>query len=84
MARRIPMNARDQLLLAREHGHELQITQRGPWPEHGDPHPKYRVTCSCGWSQKAQSRSRKAANTWMAWHLGDVISDVLASNRAAR
>jgi hypothetical protein len=80
---RIPMTAREQLLLAREHGHELMIETRGPWPEHGDPHPKYYVSCTCGWHARTQSRSRKAANAYMAVHLGKAIADALEARQSS-
>jgi hypothetical protein len=73
---RIPMTAREQLELGRAYGHELSVVQRGPWPEHGDPHPKFYVSCSCGWDGRAV-RSRKTANGSMIWHLSRAIADGL-------
>lgn len=70
---RIPMSAKEQLVAARELGHELSVRQTGPWPEHNDPHPKYFLTCSCGWAPKGSSRSRVALNARMVWHLGEVL-----------
>ena len=61
---RIPMNAREQLELARAHGHEL-------WIEHGT-----RVCCSCGYRSTTR-RTRSALNATMAWHLGNAISEAL-------
>lgn len=71
----IPMTAREQLAAARELGHELTVRKRGPWPEHGDPHPKFYVACSCGWESGRAWRSQRAASAAMAWHLGKVIAD---------
>lgn len=70
---RVPMTAREQLLRARELGHELSIEQRGPWPEHGDLHPKYWLRCTCGYESTTR-RSRQALNGTMAWHLGKAIA----------
>ena len=72
---RIPLTAREQLERAHELGHDFRVETRGPWPEHGDLHPKYYLSCSCGWTPKNATRSRKAANTFMAWHMGKVIAD---------
>lgn len=74
--RKIPMTARDQLRLAAEAGHEIYVRETGPWPEHGDPHPKLWIECTCGWKSTAR-RSRKAANGTMAWHLGKAIQEAL-------
>lgn len=69
------MTAKEQLLRAHELGHDLTIRQTGPWPEHNDPHPKYFLRCSCGWAPNGSSRSRKALNARMTWHLGKVIAE---------
>jgi hypothetical protein len=69
---RIPLTAREQLLRARDLGHELSVHEAGPWPEYGDPHPKYWLRCSCGYESTAR-RSRKALSGTMAWHLGKVL-----------
>lgn len=69
------MTAAEQLLQARELGHELSVVQRGPWPEHGDPHPKFYVACTCGWSSKGAARSRKGANFYLVRHLGFVLAE---------
>jgi hypothetical protein len=74
------MTAREQLQLAQEMGHELRVETRGPWPEHGDPNPKYVIACTCGWRSTAR-RSRSAANGAMAWHLGRAIADAVDSRR---
>lgn len=74
------MSAKEQLLRAHALGHDLTVDVRGPWPEHGDPHAKYRLKCSCGYSSTAR-RSRAALNQAMVWHLGRVISDDLAGGR---
>lgn len=76
--RRVPMSAREQLLLAHERGHDLEVHQRGPWPELGDPHPKYYLRCSCGYVA-ATRRSKKALNSAMVWHLGKVIAEGIDS-----
>lgn len=73
----IPMTAKEQLEAARAAGHELSVVQRGPWPEHGDPHPKFYISCTCGWEGRAV-RSRKAANASLSWHLAKAISGVSA------
>lgn len=70
----IPMTAKEQLLRARELGHELRIEAAGPWPEHGDPNPKYWIECTCGYRSTAR-RSRSAAGGVLAWHLGKVLAD---------
>jgi hypothetical protein len=70
------MTAREQLLAARDRGHELTVIQRGPWPEYDDPNPKWGIVCTCGWKSR-MVRSRKAANATMVWHLGKVISEDL-------
>jgi len=75
VASKIPLTAKEQLSRALELGHELHVVTRGPWPELGDPHPKYYLTCSCGWEAHGTSRSRKALNARMAWHLGQVLAD---------
>ena len=77
---RIPMTARQQLEIARAHGHTLQVEKRGPWPEHGDPHPKWYVSCTCGWTGRAV-RSEKALNGTMVWHLSKAIADAVSSDR---
>lgn len=61
---KIPTTAREQLLMAREMGHELSI-------EHGT-----RVVCTCGYRSTTR-RSRSALNSTMAWHLGKAISEGL-------
>lgn len=70
---RIPLTVREQLLTARDLGHVLSVETRGPWPEHGDPHPKYFVTCTCGYRGKAAARSRRGASFYVVGHLGRVI-----------
>lgn len=79
----VPMTAKEQLLRAQELGHELSIITRGPWPEHNDPHPKYWLRCSCGWSPNGSSRSRKALNARMVWHLGQVLAEGVSSPKNA-
>jgi len=59
---------------AKELGHVAELTQRGPWPEHGDPHPKFYVTCSCGWVMKAK-RNQKEALRSVVWHYGRMIGE---------
>ncbi len=73
---RIPMTAREQLLAARDRGHELSVIQRGPWPEHGDPNPKWVVSCTCGYQSRSR-RSKSAVNSAMVIHLGKAISEDL-------
>ena len=74
---RLPMTAKEQLLLAREQGHELSIVERtrDDFPE---APPKYWLHCTCGYSSTAR-RSRSALNGLMAWHLGKAISDAFES-----
>src|SRR5690242_8252611 len=79
----MPMNVRDQLLLAAEAGHELRVVKRGPWPEHGDPNPKWYVSCSCGWEARAV-RSKVAMNGTLAWHLSAAVADALEARSDAR
>ena len=59
---------------ANELGHSCEVLQRGPWPEHDDPHPKFFVTCSCGWKAKAKREQREAVRT-VAWHYGRMIGE---------
>lgn len=61
---KIPTTAKEQLLLARQLGHELSI-------EHGQ-----RVVCTCGY-RSTMRLSRSALNGAMAWHLGRAIADGL-------
>ena len=70
---RIPMTAREQLLAARDRGHELRIVthSREDFPE---APPKFWVECTCGYRSTAR-RSRSAVNSTMAWHLGKAISE---------
>lgn len=72
---RIPMTAREQLLAARERGHELSVesTIREDLP---DALPKFWVICTCGYRSTAR-RSVSATNSTMAWHLGKAISEDL-------
>ncbi len=77
---RIPMTAKEQLQIAARGGHNLRVETRGPWPEHGDPHPKYRLHCTCGFSSR-NVRSQKALNTSMIWHLSKVVADGLDEER---
>lgn len=72
---RVPMTARQQLERARDLGHVLSVVKRGPWPEHGDPHPKWFISCTCGWVG-ASVRSESARNAGMIWHLGKAIAEV--------
>lgn len=69
---KIPSTAREQLLLAREMGHELSIEERSrdDFPE---ALPKYWLHCTCGYRSTSR-RSRSALNGTMAWHLGKAIS----------
>lgn len=76
---RLPMTAREQLQLAAERGHELSVVERTR-PDFPDAPPKYFVTCKCGYAAAAR-RSRSAANSVMAWHLGQVIADGLEARR---
>lgn len=69
---RLPRTAPEILARAAELGHVVAVEVRGPWPEHNDPHPKYFLTCTCGFVGKAQ-RSLKAAKQSVAWHLGKAI-----------
>lgn len=68
----IPLTAKAQLARAAELGHEVYVTRRGPWPEHGDPHEKIYVSCTCGY-RAAATRSERAAKGTVAWHIGKVI-----------
>ena len=72
---KIPTSAREQLLRARQLGHELTIETRTN-PEHPEALPKTWVVCSCGYRSTAR-RSRSAVNSTMAWHLGKAISEGL-------
>lgn len=77
MAARIPLTAREQLFIAREHGHQLSIFERVN-KDHLDAPPKWWVHCTCGWQSTAR-RSKSAVNGAMAWHLGKIIADHLES-----
>ena len=61
---KIPTSAREQLLLARQLGHELTIL-------HGT-----QVVCSCGYKSTTR-RTKAALNSTMAWHLGKAIAEGL-------
>jgi len=76
----IPLTAREQLQLAQEAGHELYVQERGPWPELGDPHPKFYVKCTCGWEGRVV-RSRKALNSTMVSHLIKAVSEGVERRR---
>ena len=69
---RLPRSAPEILARAAELGHVMAVERRGPWPEHGDPHQKIYVTCTCGFVASA-TRSEKAAQGTVAWHLGKAI-----------
>lgn len=72
---RVPMTAREQLLAARERGHELTVesTLRDDQP---NSQPKFWVVCTCGYRSTAR-RSVAATNSTMIWHLGKAISEDL-------
>ncbi len=60
---------------AAELGHVPDIEVRGPWPEHGDIHPKYYCSCSCGWKFKAVVRSEKNAMRWVVAHISVAVGE---------
>lgn len=70
---RIPMTAREQLLAARDRGHELSVETRVR-EDFPDALPKYWVVCTCGYRSRAR-RSRSALNSAMIVHLGKAISE---------
>lgn len=70
----IPMTAKEQLLLAREHGHELYVETRGE---------KSWVGCSCGYRSVAR-RSKSAVNGTLAWHMSNVLAEALSKPEARR
>lgn len=72
-ARRIPLTAKEQLLLARDAGHELSVSKHVN-PDHLDAPPKWRIYCTCGYESNAR-RSLKAVNASMALHLSRVIAN---------
>ena len=72
---RVPTNAREQLLLARELGHVLTVETKTN-PDYPDAPSKTWVTCSCGYRSTAR-RSRSAVNSTLAWHLGKAIGEGL-------
>ena len=82
----LPRTASEILARAAELGHVMTVQKRGPWPEHGDPHPKWYVSCACG-KTFAATRSEKAASAAVSWHLGKAIGqahDVTNGQEAAR
>ena len=72
---KIPATAREQLLLARQMGHELSVETRSN-PEYPDAPSKTWVSCSCGYRSTAR-RSKAAVNSTLAWHLGKAIAEGL-------
>ncbi len=66
---RLAMTAKEQLRRAHELGHDFTVEQRGPWPEHDDPHPKFYLHCSCGWKGKGAMRSKKGASGLLIRHM---------------
>ena len=79
---RVPMTAKEQLLLAQQAGHELSVVTR-TFPEHPEAPPKFYVSCTCGWQGKVV-RSYRAASGSMAWHLGKVLAEAQELARAQR
>lgn len=74
----IPMTAKDQLLRARELGHELTVLTRH---HNGSAEPvKYWLKCTCGYSSTAR-RTKAQVNGVMVWHLGNVIAESMAGDR---
>lgn len=71
---RIPTTAREQLELARAHGHELSVDSRIR-EDHPEAPPKFWVACTCGYRSTAK-RSVSATNSTMIWHLGKAISGI--------
>jgi hypothetical protein len=69
----IPMTAREQLLRAREAGHELFVDESAN-PNFPDAPTKYWLNCTCGYRSTAR-RSRAALNQVMTWHLGKAIAE---------
>lgn len=72
--RRFPTTAPEILARAAELGHVVSVRKTGPWPEHGDPHPKWFVSCECG-KTFAATRSEKSARASVTWHLGRAIGE---------
>ncbi len=68
----IPMTAKEQLLAARELGHELAVTTRIR-EDFPDAPPKMWIRCTCGY-ESTPRRSIKAVNATMAWHLGKALA----------
>lgn len=78
---RIPVTAKDQLLAAREMGHELSIEQdvsRPDFASKDEAGERFRLLCTCGWHSNWRG-SRRALNSRMGLHLGKVIADYLDS-----
>lgn len=69
------MTAKEQLLLAREAGHELSVSSRVN-SDHPDAPPKFWIHCTCGYESNAR-RSMKAVNAALAMHLARAIADVI-------
>ena len=64
---RIPMTAKEQLLLAREQGHELSVETEASRADYAarDGGERYRLTCTCGWASNL-SGTRAPARRWAA------------------
>ena len=72
---KIPATAREQLLLARQMGHELSVETRSN-PEYPNAPSKTWVSCSCGYRSTAR-RSKTAVNSTLAWHLVKAFAEGL-------
>lgn len=68
---KIPMTAREQLLLAHDLGHDLTVDTRIR-EDFPDAPPKFWVSCTCGYKSTVR-RSYVACNGVLAWHLGKAI-----------
>lgn len=64
-------SAKEQLLQAKELGHELSVARRD-FDHHPDAPPKFWLECTCGYRSTAR-RSEKAVLGTLVWHLGKVL-----------
>lgn len=67
------MTAKEQLLRARELGHELTVETRSR-PDIPEALDKFWVSCTCGYRSTSR-RTRAQVNGVLIWHLGKVMAD---------